>query len=83
VTKRIKKIANLYLAFQLRKSSRFFVFIVFSGLYFRDFHTSGNFKSLSPLLAEKICNYCFINGGAAKNLKRNIYNLFILIVTTP
>jgi hypothetical protein len=51
----------------------FFVFGVFSGLYFRDFHTSGNSKSLSPLLAEKICNYCFINGGAAKNLKRNIY----------
>jgi hypothetical protein len=44
------------------------VFVVFSGLYFRDFHTSGNSKSLSPLLAEKICNYCFINCGAAKEI---------------
>jgi hypothetical protein len=52
------------------------VFVVFSGPYFRDFHTSGNSKSLSPLLAEKICNYCFINGGAAKNIKKANYQVF-------
>jgi hypothetical protein len=29
-----------------------------------------NFKSLSSLSAEKIHNYCFKNGGGAKNIKK-------------
>jgi hypothetical protein len=37
-----------------------------------------NFKSLSSLSAEKIHNYCFKNGGGAKNIKKKIaiYQVF-------